>query len=185
MLNREDSRTAIPQLEKQIEKVADDKLNAEGAKEAVGLTPDLDYTITDTEYQELVNLLGGGRNKLIDWIYPVGRIIESTNADFDPNRLYIGTTWVKIEGYFLFGSGGSYSLGDTGGEATHTLTVDEIPRHNHTINGIANSCGGTGQVLIRNLDQGTPAFNASFTGGGKAHSNMPPYKVVNIWERTA
>ena len=75
MLNREDSRTAIPQLEKQIEKVArtaipqlekqiekvaDDKLNAEGAKEAVGLTPDLDYTITDAEYQELVNLLGGG-----------------------------------------------------------------------------------------------------------------------------
>ena len=59
MLNREDSRTAIPQLEKQIEKVADDKLNAEGAKEAVGLTPDLDYTITDAEYQELVNLLGG------------------------------------------------------------------------------------------------------------------------------
>ena len=55
MLNREDSRTAIPQLEKQIEKVADtaipqlekqiekvadDKLNAEGAK--------LDCTITDS-----------------------------------------------------------------------------------------------------------------------------------------
>ncbi|MBW2675661.1 MAG: hypothetical protein JRD89_20020, partial [Deltaproteobacteria bacterium] len=32
---------------------------------------------------------------------------------------------------FIVGAGSSYALGDTGGEATHTLTVDEIPSHTH------------------------------------------------------
>ena len=33
---------------------------------------------------------------------------------------------------FIVGAGNSYSVGSTGGEATHTLTVSEMPSHNHS-----------------------------------------------------
>lgn len=33
---------------------------------------------------------------------------------------------------FIVGAGDSYSVGATGGEATHTLTVAEMPSHNHS-----------------------------------------------------
>lgn len=35
---------------------------------------------------------------------------------------------------FIVGAGNNYSVGATGGEATHTLTTDEIPSHTHSIN---------------------------------------------------
>ena len=36
---------------------------------------------------------------------------------------------------FIVGTGGSYGVGFTGGEVTHTLTIAEMPRHNHTFTG--------------------------------------------------
>ena len=32
---------------------------------------------------------------------------------------------------FIVGAGNEYDVGDTGGEASHTLTIDEMPSHNH------------------------------------------------------
>lgn len=66
---------------------------------------------------------------IVDKIYPVGSIYMSVNAT-SPSTLF-GGTWAKIEGRFLLGSSSGYSLGATGGEATHTLTVGEIPSHTH------------------------------------------------------
>lgn len=40
-----------------------------------------------------------------------------------------------LRGQFVIGAGGSYSVGNTGGESEHTLTVDEMPSHNHTFTG--------------------------------------------------
>ncbi len=34
---------------------------------------------------------------------------------------------------FIVGAGGSYAVGATGGEATHVLTVDEMPAHTHSV----------------------------------------------------
>lgn len=36
---------------------------------------------------------------------------------------------------FIVGAGSSYSVGNTGGEATHTLTIAEMPRHKHAFTG--------------------------------------------------
>ena len=88
-----------------------------------------------------------------------------------------GGTWEQIQDTFLLSAGSTYTAGDTGGEATHTLTVDEIPSHNHSYSASttnSNHSGGDGyHYLAQNY--GTTTGN---TGGGLAHNNMPPYLVV-------
>lgn len=66
------------------------------------------------------------------------------------------------------------SVGSTGGEETHTLTVPEIPSHNHTTTalkfGASGLQGGAGSGLV--------GGDIGFTGGGGAHNNMQPSYVV-------
>lgn len=127
------------------------------------------------------------RKTILDYIYPIGSIYISVNST-SPETLF-GGVWQKIEGRFLLGSSNDYSLGDTGGEATHTLTVNEIPSHNHRQT-VTSSRSGSGSTYVswnsNNLFGNTDkdARNTLNTGGGKAHNNMPPYIVVNIWKRT-
>lgn len=71
------------------------------------------------------------KNSLFELIYPIGSIYLSA-AVVNPADLFGVGTWEKIEDTFLLASGSSYSLGATGGEATHKLTVKEIPSHSHT-----------------------------------------------------
>ena len=62
--------------------------------------------------------------------YPIGSICMF-KATINPNELY-GGTWARIEGRFILGADGSiYPLGSKGGEATHKLTVAEMPKHDH------------------------------------------------------
>lgn len=49
---------------------------------------------------------------------------------------------------FIVGAGNEYSVSDTGGEKTHTLTVDELPSHTHTFTGIAHNHSFSGSVSI-------------------------------------
>jgi microcystin-dependent protein len=116
----------------------------------------------------------------------IGQIIMSTTLNTQAKVIeqYGGTTWTKIEGRFLLGASSSYPVNATGGEATHTLTIDEMPSHNHNLKfeNDARAVGaspnvGTGYTI------GSEA--TASTGGGQPHNNMPPYEVKHIWERTA
>ena len=121
--------------------------------------------------------------------YPVGSIYLSVN-NVNPSSFF-GGTWVQIKDRFLLTAGSTYTAGNTGGEATHTLTVDEMPSHNHYIKSYR---GGTqwavGYLWSRaasdsgNVEGGQSNYTNN-TGGGKAHNNMPPYLVVYAWKRTA
>lgn len=71
-------------------------------------------------------------DNLNNLIYPVGSIYMSVN-DVNPATLF-GGTWEKIKDAFLLASGDVYSNGSTGGEATHTLTENEMPSHTHIQN---------------------------------------------------
>lgn len=121
--------------------------------------------------------------KLIDIVYPVGSIFLSTNSA-NP-ATYMGGEWVQIEDVFLLAAGSTYTAGDTGGEATHTLTTDEIPAHTHTVPyNLETWRGSSGNIRnpVTNGSGGTVTSNSA--GGGQAHNNMPPYLVVYAWERT-
>lgn len=72
---------------------------------------------------------------VFDAVYPVGCGIWTNRAD-DP-RLKHGT-WVQLKDVFLIAAGSSYPNRSTGGSATVALTVNQMPRHNHS----ASSSGG-------------------------------------------
>lgn len=119
-------------------------------------------------------------------LYPVGSIYMSVNSTNPSN--YFGGTWERIKGRFLLAADDStYKLGGTGGEATHTLTINEMPSHKHT-NWTAQGgswaretmcCGNTTEHTMADYN------NTSYAGGNQAHNNMPPYLVVYIWKRVA
>lgn len=119
----------------------------------------------------------------------VGMIIHSTTLDTEAKvkAIYGGTTWVKIEGQFLLGASSTHAVNSTGGEETHTLTIDEIPPHSHSYNAGATCFaeGGSNDASQVAGNRNYQYLAIGNTGGGQAHNNMPPFKAVYIWERTA
>ena len=68
--------------------------------------------------------------QVLQAVYPVGSIYCSYGST-SPATLFGFGTWVKIEDRFLLGASSTYSLTSQGGSATVTLTVNQIPAHNH------------------------------------------------------
>lgn len=88
-----------------------------------------------------------------------------------------------------FGSG--YTLGERGGEFAHTITMSEMPQHNHFVNGTnaagdqqtpANNFFANSNVTPWRTDFNTTLGPETVTsvGGNQAHENMSPYLVVNV-----
>lgn len=115
--------------------------------------------------------------------YPVGAIYLSVNST-SPATLF-GGTWEQLENRFLLGAGSDYTAGATGGEAVHTLTIDEMPSHNHGFKR-TTSATASGSTWARISSTGDAVDDLiTNTGGGQAHNNMPPYLAVYMWKRTA
>lgn len=105
-----------------------------------------------------------------------------------------GTGWYKtpnLQGCFLLPSSAEHAVNTTGGEATHTLTVDEMPTHAHAYQNpllafTSDPPSGQSTVHLSGTSSGagwigTDAIGkqaTASTGGGQAHNNMPPYYVV-------
>jgi hypothetical protein len=120
-------------------------------------------------------------------LYPVGSIYMNASSGTNPGTLIGFGTWVA------FGAGRvpvGIDSGDTdfdtaeetGGAKTHTLTVDEMPAHTHSVpnSGSQNNSFDSG-TTVGNDVTGT----SGSTGGGQAHNNLQPYIVVYMWKRTA
>lgn len=141
--------------------------------------------------------------KVKGWVnssqHPVGSIYISTSSTFNPQTAW-GGTWEKTaNGRCLIGASDKYPLGSTGGEATHKLTTDEMPKHRHSsgtyaegyptntaeINGYCTWVNG-GKPHDNDPDSGENGeVRTSWVGGSQPHNNMQPYLAVYIWERTA
>lgn len=127
------------------------------------------------------------KTELLSKVFPVGAIYMSTSST-SPASLF-GGSWTRIQDQFLLAGGTSYAAGSTGGEASHTLTVSEMPAHDHEENGemlgyVENATWGnelTGNGKVKTYTY----FRTSQTGGGQPHNNMPPYLAVYVWKRTA
>lgn len=56
---------------------------------------------------------------------------------------------------FVVGAGSNYSVGDSGGENSVTLTEAQMPSHTHSINGSTTSAGDHTHYTLRNGSAGT------------------------------
>lgn len=119
--------------------------------------------------------------------YPVGSIYMSVNS-ISPASLF-GGSWERIQDKFLLAAGSSYSAGSTGGSATHTITIDEMPSHNHDLSIRLDAPTGSYYTSPPAAGNGGSESASTWavgnTGGGKPFNNMPPYLAVYMWKRTA
>lgn len=117
--------------------------------------------------------------------YPIGSIYLSVNST-NPGTIF-GGTWEQIKDRFLLTAGSTYSNGSTGGEATHKLTVSEMPSHTHGYSSgrwyWAERDGGGDIITNQSGTSYLFSRTTSATGGNTAHNNMPPYLVVYAWKR--
>lgn len=151
-----------------------------------------------------LHLRGGAViESLLDWIFdrahPVGSYYWSSDPT-DPATLF-GGTWEQVTDKFVLAAGSTYKVGAVGGEASHALTIEEIPSHDgHLQNNTGHSTIGNINAFLPNSslreytagprgwqnDGGGEVLPAGMSrGGGQAHNNMPPYVVAYCWRRTA
>ena len=128
-------------------------------------------------------------------VYPVGSVYVNATVSTNPATLLGVGTWVAYgEGRVPVGKAGSGTfdtLGATGGAETHTLTLNEIPSHNHNNGSYQYLLLSNGSATIADTDSTSGEPNLAqqgaiqAAGGGAAHNNLQPYIVVYMWKRTA
>ena len=71
------------------------------------------------------------KSQMLELLYPIGSLYVSMN-NTNPNTVLGIGTWTQITDRFLYCANSS---GTNGGNSTATLTVDNLPSHNHTFTG--------------------------------------------------
>lgn len=139
-------------------------------------------------------------------VYPIGAIYIST-VNTNPGTLF-GGTWVQIQDTFLLSAGSTYTAGDTGGSATHTISNANLPNITGSLalhgyasygsniyspQGVFSTSQTTGvadlygTTTARTYTGTSSLRNIIYNNGGQgtAVNHMPPYLVVYVWQRTA
>lgn len=90
-----------------------------------------------------------------------------------------------LRGKFVLGSSDSHEIGETGGEETHVLTVDEMPEHRHTTELYSSNyvkfdrnVNGDFVTTASSSVSGFSNRPTTYVGGSQPHNNMPPYYTL-------
>ena len=146
---------------------------------------------------------------IVDLVYPVGSYFITESSNFNTATKvanYFGGTWVQVTGRFLYGSS---SAGSTGGSNnavlvshSHTFTGDSqyyqfgdvaygsISSSNMNVSIVdgTDSYGKGGTYSTRMKDTGftvSPTGTISTEGSSGTGANMPAYRSVYMYRRTA
>lgn len=95
--------------------------------------------------------------------HPVGSLYWTSSSE-NPAVTFGGGTWVQIKDRFILAAGDTYANGATGGSATVTLTVAQMPSHNH-----GGSTGNGGVDHTHNMDH--EHYTGGNTGGMSDNSS--------------
>jgi hypothetical protein len=127
-------------------------------------------------------------------VYPIGTVYKTTNPDYN--------TAAKLQESFGFGTWEAFGpgrvtvgissdtefdvVGETGGEKTHTVSVNELPSHGHDRRGWRGiSSGGTSCCSREKISGDGDSYGVEPTGGSQAHNNLQPYLVIYRYRRIA
>ena len=164
--------------------------------------PELTYTDeddTDVVITSNGELYGGSSPSVTNWIgllklvYPVGAVV-TLGVSTNPTTLFGFGTWAAIEGKVIVGIAGSGTfdtLDATGGAETVTLTAAQsgVPAHTHTVNSRTDSsAAGTDDLVVEgqaSANSTVPLNANSGAAASEAHTNLQPYIVKYVWQRTA
>ena len=143
-------------------------------------------------------VVNGAITSIFKTYFRVGDLLITTSSA-NPKDYY-GGEWEQIKDCFLLACGDKHAAGETGGEETHKLTLNEAPVHEgHLATNVKNEGGEVGKYLKSSVlsDYGTIGRGWMYQsgseampqghskGGGEAHNNMPPYLAVYVWKRIA
>lgn len=166
--------------------------------------------INETLIKEIEDLMIETEKKATLKAHPIGSYYWSSEST-EPSLLF-GGNWERIKDKFLYALGDSGKVGDVGGSSTHyhtqasntgstTLTVDQIPSHQHYINAHINRLEatsfylpqGNGGFTDRILINTTNGQQTTANGGSQGHthslgstnsaSSIPPHIKAYCWKR--
>ena len=114
---------------------------------------------------------------------PIGSVIFLNNT-LNPNTYFMGT-WEKIEEEVFFMTASSdFPVGQVSGSNTHTLTIDEIPPHQHNLGTSLENPSGPYTVALNGKGYSNDVqVKSSETGGGESFDVRPRRYTVNAWVR--
>lgn len=156
---------------------------------------DKDEAITNlfTDFEKNEEAIKAIQKALLPLVYPVGSLYFQSEASENPAELLGFGVWSQFgSGRVIVGSGSlndgredrAFSNKEVGGFFNHTLSVAEMPSHNHTYTQlqIAGPSPDTkhGGLIAQ---YGYTGYATDYTGGNAAHNNMQPYVGVNVWKR--
>jgi len=75
------------------------------------------------------------------------------------------------------------TMGKEFGANTHTLTLEQLPSHEHTVDMHSGSINGVTRAGTQNTSSSAANIKTDAVGGGQAHNNIQPSKVVGQWLR--
>ena len=163
-----------------------------------GLSSRLTNQETKTnELETKTNELETTISEIANIIYPIGSIYLSVNS-VNPTTLF-GGTWEnwgagKVPVGVDLTDTDFATVEKTGGEKTHTLTIDEIPSHKHILHtyrhygesDISGSYDGSEKIgrTASNSDGSSDLITPiSNNGGDEPHNNLQPYITCYMWKR--
>lgn len=128
--------------------------------------------------------------KIFETTFPIGTIFQTTIIG-NPNTIIPGATnseWEQITDRMLIGAGNTYPIESTGGEATVTLTKDQLPSHTHT----RGSMNIIGEFGIQGCDQFANVTSGAFytvstghvdagTSAGAQYINKAGFDASRSW----
>jgi microcystin-dependent protein len=96
----------------------------------------------------------------------------------------------NLQGRMPLHVGNGFTLGQTAGEANHTLLISEIPVHTHapfgsstaaSVGDPTNNLWATGNAAYNTASDTTmSAASLQNAGGSQPHNNLPPYEVLTF-----
>jgi len=100
----------------------------------------------------------------------------------------------NLQGRTPIHMGSGHTLGERGGEQSHTLSISELPTHTHVANATSNAATASNPAADRLLSKSiqsalyAPASNLvamnaqtiANVGGSQAHLNMQPFLVLTF-----